>query len=355
MGKRSGLRIFIMVMRLFHAAFPILVAFVLYCSKIENLSVLQKQESLEGTVFSGITLQPLPDVEIKFGNLNVTSDSSGHFEIRVPDATVDMEKDAICFSYFPFKTKNVHIDEFIKHTHSDSIILELPGQLSAYRELIKTSVDQGYKIVPVIEWYRDFADLHKQKVIILRHDVDVGSQTAMALGYIENQFQAGSTFYFRWSTADGAQINYLRKIGHEIGLHYETLAAYCIENKISKNRDVTDDVIKTCREALKAEISSFEMKFGDIFSICSHGTIRNRLVGIPNSILMSGQTMADFFIETDANAAEITRSMDIMIADSGDHWDPISYEQALKNNYQIMYILIHPDWWGDMKIAPNMN
>lgn len=332
-----------------------LIVLMLFCSKKENMSVTQKQEILQGSVLSGITLEPISNVKVQFKDINVSTDSSGHFKIEIPDAEVDLMKDAISFQYFPYRVRNMTIADYLKHANLDTILMELPAKLSRYKELIKASVDQGYKIVPVIEWYREFDSLQSQKVIILRHDVDFDPKTAMALGYIENQLNCRSTYYFRWSTADSLQVNYLKSLGHEIGLHYETLATYCTKKNITDKNSVTIEVLDKCRELLKEEIRLFESKYGDIYSICSHGTVRNRLIGLSNSVLISKQRPADFNIDIDANSPEITKPVSIMISDSGNKWDPISYEEALQQNNQIMYILIHPDWWGDKKITWNMN
>jgi hypothetical protein len=344
-----------MVIRILRIAIPLLIVFVIFCSKKNNLAVIQKQDILRGTVISGMTFEPLTDAKIQFKNIDVKTDSNGYFEIEVPDGEVDLTKDAISFQRFPYKIKNININDFLKNANLDTIILELPPKLAKYQALIAASINQGYKIVPVIEWYRDLANLQSQKVIIMRHDVDFDPKAAMALGYIENQFHARSTFYFRWSTVDSPQVNYLKNFKDEIGLHYETLATYCTKKKITEKSQVTKQVFDTCRETLKEEILLFESRYGDIFSICSHGAARNTLIGISNSALVSKQKMADYYVDIEANSPEITKPVSIMISDSGNKWAPISYEDALKQNYQIIYILIHPDWWGDMKITRNMN
>jgi hypothetical protein len=65
--------------------------------------------------------------------------------------------------------------------------------------------------------------------------------------------------------------------------------------------------------------------------------------------------MSDFYVEIEANAQEINKPVSIMISDSGNKWTPISFDEALKGNYQIIYLLVHPDWWGDKKITRNMD
>ena len=80
----------------------------------------------------------------------------------------------------------------------------------------------------------------------MRHDVDFDPQTAKAMGYIEHQFKVHSSFYFRWFAVDIDQISYLKNLGHEVGLHYETLARYCEEHNITNRADGTPEVLEIC-------------------------------------------------------------------------------------------------------------
>jgi len=257
-----------------------------------------------------------------------------------------------CKNENPFSAENVNPDDNpTTNQNTDagkkSISIRYSVKLREYRRLLLLAKEKGYQIVSVIDWFKNYESLKNEKIVIMRHDVDwnPAPQTAMKMGLIENQLKIKSTYYFRWITADAEPIEYLKKLGHEIGLHYETLATYCKIKKINKKEDVTPEIINVCREILKAEISQFEWKYGDIESICSHGDDWNRNVGIPNFVLMLGEKMQDYSIITYANSQEVRYTPKIFVADSGNKWDPISFEQALNEEHQSIYVLIHPDWW----------
>lgn len=180
----------------------------------------------------------------------------------------------------------------------------------------------------------------------MRHDVDHDPKTAKKMGITEIALGFNSTYYFRWETADKKIIEYLKNLGHEIGLHYETIATYCKKNNISKKKEVTPDVIDTCRKILKTEILEFEQKYGDISTICSHGDERNRLLGIPNMLLMKRQKPVDYHIKTWANSTELRDIPEIFVAESGNKWDPISLKEAIEKKFRTIYVLIHPIWWS---------
>lgn len=182
----------------------------------------------------------------------------------------------------------------------------------------------------------------------MRHDVDFDILFAKALAYIENKIRVRSTFYFRWPTADPATIEYVKKLGHDVGLHYETLATFCKKNDIYDAAEIDSNIIKECRNLLKTEIKTFESQFGDIYSVASHGDERNRLLGVANTILLKGQDISNFYINISASLLEREpRTEQIFVADSGNKWDPYSMSQALDENWRRIYCLIHPVWWRE--------
>ena len=214
-----------------------------------------------------------------------------------------------------------------------------------YESLLVKSINKGYIVIPVYEWVKNKENYLDKKVIIMRHDVDWDAETAKKLATFEYKHGAQATYYFRWKTADSNPINYIKKLKHEIGLHYETLADYSERNNITQKEQVTRAVRDTCRSILKTEIEQFEKLYGEINSICSHGAERNWQIGLPNLILISGFDPHNFGVETYANAPEVFEGVDIFVADSGNKWDPFSLDEAIDQNYQIIYVLIHPIWW----------
>ena len=84
-----------------------------------------------------------------------------------------------------------------------------------YEELYSAIVQSGYAVVSV----KDYLSLQpREKVVILRHDVDRKPENALKMAEIERGFDLRATYYFR-STKDV----FKACIMHEIGYHYEVL------------------------------------------------------------------------------------------------------------------------------------
>ena len=67
--------------------------------------------------------------------------------------------------------------------------------------------------------------LKKNKTfLIIRHDVDRKPNNALNMAILENKFGIKSTYYFRYKTFYPKIIKQIKKLGHEIGYHYECLS-----------------------------------------------------------------------------------------------------------------------------------
>lgn len=65
----------------------------------------------------------------------------------------------------------------------------------------------------------------QEKVVILRHDVDLRAKNSLITAQIEHDLGIVGSYYFR-IVKDSNNPNIIRKIaelGHEIGYHYETM------------------------------------------------------------------------------------------------------------------------------------
>ncbi|NOZ60173.1 MAG: carboxypeptidase-like regulatory domain-containing protein [Calditrichaeota bacterium] len=303
-------------------------------------------EGIHGYIVDERTNIPIENATISFGRLTFSSEKSGYFYID--SSHVDMVGQVLRLeiSFFPYEKKIVKIDNNLSSSNpADTIRLQFPNKLREFQRLLLKAKEKKYKIVPVIDWYRNLEIYRNERTIIMRHDVDHAPITAMGMGFIEHQIGVHSTYYFRWATEGEMQISYLSNFGHEIGLHYETIATYCYTHNITKKEQVTEQVLDICRDILKSEIKLFESKYGDIYSICSHGDKLNASLGIPNYYLILNQSPTDFFIETWANSPEVLKVPEIFVADSGNKWDPFSFEEALDKDYKTIYVLMHPCWW----------
>ena len=90
-----------------------------------------------------------------------------------------------------------------------------------YRELLETLKANGYTFQP----FEDFVRHPKDKVVVLRHDVDKLPQNAVDLATIEKSLGLPASYYYRIVKESNVPklIEEVRDLGHEIGYHYEDL------------------------------------------------------------------------------------------------------------------------------------
>lgn len=96
--------------------------------------------------------------------------------------------------------------------------------LTMYQQLLEAAIRAGYTLTS----YEDYI-LHGEtypKVLILRHDVDDLPDHSVQTATIEHQLGSKGTYYFRVvkQSFHPECIEAIKKLGHEIGYHYEDMA-----------------------------------------------------------------------------------------------------------------------------------
>ena len=215
--------------------------------------------------------------------------------------------------------------------------------LEKYKELCKTISDSNYKVLRIIDYF----SRKTKRFVILRHDVDKNPQSALKIAKIEGKFGLRSTFYFRITTFDPVIVKKIRKFGHEIGYHYETL-------------DKAKGDFKKAIGLFQQELNQLR-KICDIKTICMHG---NPLTKWVNSDLWKKYNFKKYGIIGDAYLS-IDFSKLLYFSDTGRTWktrfnvkdivkskapeikntdELISLIKSKKYNF---YILTHPQRWSD--------
>lgn len=242
-------------------------------------------------------------------------------------------------------TKNERIDTGTSFLNQ---AIDYNDRLNYYDLYIKLALKKGYIVTTYYDYLTKYKDT-KQKVLILRHDIDIASPGTLKMLEIEVRNHVKATYYFRWVTFDKSIIDKVVKAGGEVGLHYETLATYCIQNHLSS---VGKQDIINCQPILKQEITDFKTRSGvDIKTIASHGNPVNRRIGIPNYVILDGQNYSDYGVmgETyDKNI--ITNYIKSYICDSeltinngfSYRTNPID---SIDQNKQVIEFLSHPNHW----------
>jgi hypothetical protein len=95
--------------------------------------------------------------------------------------------------------------------------------IKAYSRLLDTLVKTGYEF----QTFRDYLLQPKERVAILRHDVDRWPKNSLIFAEIESHKLLKASYYFR-IVPESCHLDIIEKIqqlGHEIGYHYEDLAS----------------------------------------------------------------------------------------------------------------------------------
>ena len=128
-----------------------------------------------------------------------------------------------------------------------------------YRQLCQAILRTGYHVVTIQEYLSDPRVHRRERVVMLRHDVDTRPENARQMGALERDLGLQATYYFRMvpATYKPELIKTLSEWGHEIGYHYETL---------SKARGDFDLAIELFQQELAAMRALCQVK-----TICMHG------------------------------------------------------------------------------------
>ena len=148
--------------------------------------------------------------------------------------------------------------------------------LFAYKQLLSTLRSQFY----FFQTFEEYIQNPKEKVVILRHDVDRRPEKALVIAKIEIEAGIKASYYFRIvkESYDEDIIRQIAEMGHEIGYHYENLSEISKKNpQISQiNADerqekFRNELFKLALEDFKRNLEKFR-KFYPVKTICMHGS-----------------------------------------------------------------------------------
>jgi len=217
----------------------------------------------------------------------------------------------------------------------------LPTDQNTYQQFLAKILALGYQPIRVADYYHR-VPINK-KTLVLRHDVDESAAVALQMAKAEQDSGIKSTYYFRWKTADPEIIKAIREMGHEVGLHYETLATYARKYRLTSAEQITPEIQTILRQNLKAEIAEFKARFGGMETLSSHGAEENIELQVTNyNAILKDQNPADYGVLGEAYG-EITQHFSYM-SDADGVWDPFPYPRLEKGEGPF-YILIHPISW----------
>jgi len=128
--------------------------------------------------------------------------------------------------------------------------------IKKYTELLTVLIEKGFTFQTFAEYLKN----PKNKVIILRHDVDLLPENSLEFAKIQTEMGVKGVYYFRAVTEswDDDIIKEISNLGHEVGYHYENMDI-CNGNQAKAFDDFKFNLNKL-RELV------------DVKTICMHGS-----------------------------------------------------------------------------------
>ena len=238
---------------------------------------------------------------------------------------------------------------FIRKVIKKAIVFLVGSRWSEYEDILKGAKSRGYKLMGLSDYYRNYLNCN-DRILVLRHDVDNFPKAAFKMARIEARNGCKATYYFRKSTA-GRYTSKIKRLGFEVGFHYETVAEYCIENKINEILPENEEQIRNiCLKRLANDVSEFKSRFGECLTIASHGHSINRDLSYPNNRLFEYETSYDIVpVLIEAYNKELIESFDEYVSDGdffvGGFRYRSSVRQAIDKGCHKICFLSHPGHW----------
>ncbi|HPV15261.1 MAG TPA: hypothetical protein PL126_06390 [Candidatus Cloacimonadota bacterium] len=128
--------------------------------------------------------------------------------------------------------------------------------LETYALLLDALIEAGYDF----QTFRDYMLDPKQRVVILRHDVDKRPGNSLSFAKIEAERQLNASYYFRIvkESLEADKLLSIKGLGHEIGYHYEDM-------------DTAKGVASLAIESFTQNLALIR-KLAPIETICMHGS-----------------------------------------------------------------------------------
>jgi hypothetical protein len=117
--------------------------------------------------------------------------------------------------------------------------------ITIYKNLLKSLQDAGF----FFQTFAESLQSPQQKVIVLRHDVDLLPQNSLRFAQIQRSIGIKGSYYFRAvpESWDEYFINEIASLGHEVGYHYENLDT--IQHRLKKRGKRFKDLEKELAES----------------------------------------------------------------------------------------------------------
>ncbi len=170
-----------------------------------------------------------------------------------------------------------------------------------YKNLLQALIGQNYSF----QTFAEFINKPKNKVIILRYDVDLLPKNSLRFARIQHELGIKGSYYFRAvpESWDENIILEIAKLGHEVGYHYETM-------------DTARGDIDLAMSQFKQHLNKLR-KLVEVKTICMHGSPRSKF---DNKALWKKFDYRDFGIIGEPYF-DIDFNKVFYLTDTGRRWD----------------------------------
>jgi hypothetical protein len=225
----------------------------------------------------------------------------------------------------------------------------LRSRLSYLDQIVQSALRAGYTFMTVEEFARY---IRAQRTLppltfVLRNDVDSDSITARLMFQCNRRYGIRSSYFFRLSTLDFDLMAEMAACGCEVSYHFEEIATYAKRMGSTSVLEILQgmDVIKAMfRENIRAlrSRSGFEMRV-----VASHGDFANRILGVPNYVLLDDALREELDIFAEAYDADLAEPVTTRISDEMPpiYWRGGEPLAAIRELSPVVYLLVHPMQW----------
>jgi hypothetical protein len=199
--------------------------------------------------------------------------------------------------------------------------------ISSYHGILLEAIELGF----AFQTFSEYLDAPLEKVILIRHDVDISLEWALEMSRVEYELGIRTTYFIRvhstrynlFDRYNYRRLHELKDKGFEIGVHQE----------VCNFAETADEAFLL----LKREKKVIESILGcEVRGVATHLPKHNFIKITPEVMEKVG-----FLYEP---GSEIFNKNALFVSDSNNHWKKYTFREAIRRSDKVL-ANIHPVWW----------